>query len=372
MKVVRMWLRFALLAAVVLVVPALGHAETKPVVVFVSPGEEHDAFFGLMNDFMRAAAADLGFDLVTYYGHRNHVVIDENVKAIFKRNPLPDYIIGMNARGSGKALLDLAEKHGVKTVFVNQSFLGDQRKMMGHPGGIYKEWLFEYLPDDSHAGYILAKALIEKARARGLKDENGKINVVGISGQPASSASILREKGLRRAIAEYPDVRLLQLSHAGWKRDKARDISKRILDRYPEIAVIWSASDLMGVGISDGIREFGKVPGRDVLTGGVDWAAFALDMVANNEFVCTVGGHFMDGAWAMVMLYDYMHGIKLPDESTSHFSLITSENVKAFRNRFGTGNWGQIDFREFSKHHNPKLKKYEFGLEGVLKQFPGK
>ncbi len=363
-------LRFLFLLVVFLLLPRLSHAETKPVVVFANPAGQSDAFFGPMRDFMQAAANDLGFELITYYGDRNHVLIDENVKSIFKRSPLPDYLISMNARGSGKTTLDLAEASEVKTVFVNQSFLGDERKSLGKPGEKYKQWLFEYLPDDTHAGYLLAKTLIEKAQDKGLRAKDGYIHVVAIGGLAASSASILREAGLKRAVAEYPDVRLMQASHAEWKRDKARDLAKRFLERYPETTIIWSASDLMGVGISDGIRESGRIPGEDVLIGGVDWANFAMDMVANEEFVTTVGGHFMDGAWALVMLYDQINGVTMLPFSKSHFSAITEENVDVFRNRFGTGNWEQIDFKKFSRHLNPELEEYDFSLDAVLRQFP--
>lgn len=363
-------LKFLILLGAMLLVPSMIHAGTKPLVVFSNPAAQDDPFFGLMTDFMQAAANDLGFDLVIYYGNRNHVIIDENIKTIFKGVPLPDYLVGMNARDSGKITLDMAEKHGVKTIFINQSFLGDDREAMGKPGEKYKQWLFEYLPDDSHAGHLLATTLIAKAQELGLKDDEGLINMVAISGHEQSFASILRETGLKRATEAMPDVRLLQISHAGWKRDKARIQAKRLLERYPKTTILWSASDLMGLGIADGLRDSGKMPGKDVLIGGVDWANFALDMVADGEFTTTIGGHFMDGAWALVMLYDHINGVDVPASGKSTFSSITSENVEIFRKHFSNENWEQIDFRQFSKHLNPDMKEYDFNLDAILRQFP--
>ncbi len=349
-------------------VASSAQAETRPLVVFANPADSDDVFFKPVTDFMQAAANDLGFELVTYYGKRNHVDIDENVTATFQREPLPDYLISMNARGSGKATLDLAEKTGIKTIFINQGFVGDDKKNYGNPGELYKQWIFEYLPDDSHAGYILTKELIEEAIKKDLRDENGFINIVALGGHETSPASILREQGLNRAVSEYPKARLLQLAHADWKREKAYELSKRLIKRYPNLSIIWTASDHMGAGIVDGIRESGKTPGKDILTGGVDWAAFAMDMVANGDFTVTIGGHFMDGAWAMVMLYDYIHGEQVTPSGKSHFSAITAENLESFRTHFGTANWEKIDFRKFSKHLNPEIKEYDFSLEAVLKQ----
>lgn len=346
--------------------PAL--AGEKPLVVFANPGGKGDAFFQLMTDFMQVAADDLGFELDVYYGDRNHVLIDENVEAIFKRRPLPDYIIGMNARGSGERLLQLAEFAGVKTVFVNQSFLGEARDRMGYPGERFKLWLFEFLPNDVHSGYLLAKTLIDEALERGLTDSDGMVNVLAISGHETSAASILREEGLKQAVAENAKVRLRQVVHAGWKRDRAREQAKGLLERYPETTVIWSASDKMALGACEGVRESGRKPGTHILTGGVDWANLALNMVENGDFTVTVGGHFMDGAWALVMLYDLIHGSELPRPEKSTFSSITRDNIGSYRSNFNTGNWHKIDFTRFSKHANPKLERYEFGLDAVLKQ----
>ncbi|MGL1863610.1 MAG: ABC transporter substrate-binding protein [Pseudodesulfovibrio sp.] len=356
------------LLAVFLLAPA-AHAKSKPLVVFANPGGKGDAFFQLMDDFMQAAADDLGFELVVYHGDRNHVLIDENIENIFSQDRLPDYLIGMNARGSGVSMLKKGEAAHVKSIIINQSFLGEERDQMRNPGEKYKEWLFEYLPDDTQSGYLLAKSLIEKALADGLVDKDGKVNIIGISGHETSAASILREKGLAQAVKEFPQAQVLQVTHAGWKRDRAREIAQGLLIRHPDATVFWSASDMMAAGIADGIRDNGKRPGKDVLTGGVDWANFALDMVESGVFTVTVGGHFMDGAWGLVMLYDQIHGKTVPTFSNSHFSSITAKNVASYRKNMAPENWDKIDFKKFSKHLNPKLKEYDFSLEAILKQF---
>lgn len=352
--------------------PASAGAGTRPLVAFANPGAHDDVFFKPMTDFMRAAAEDLGFDLDVYYGDRNHVLIDENVQAIFNRNPLPDYVVGMNARGSGVNLLKLAEAAGIKTVFINQSFLDEEREMMGYPGDKFKNWLFEYLPDDVESGYLLAKTLIDRALALGLTDDKGVVRILAVSGHETSSASILRERGLRRAVAENPKARLLQVVHAGWKRDRARELAKGLLGRYPHATVFWSASDKMAMGICEGAREIGREPGRDFLTGGVDWASIALGMVESGDFAVTVGGHFMDGAWALVMLHDLINGAMLPKPKTSRFSAISADNIDSYLTHFGSGNWKKIDFSRFSKHANPQLEVYDFSLGAILRQVEDK
>nr|WP_321260100.1 ABC transporter substrate-binding protein [uncultured Pseudodesulfovibrio sp.] len=343
-------------------------ASDKVSVAFLNPAAQGDVFFQLLTDFMQAAADDLGFDLDVYYGGRNHVLIDENVKTLFSRDTLPQYIIGMNARGAGEPLLAQAEAAGIKTVFINQSFLGAERKSAGRPGEKFTQWLFEYLPDDTHAGYLLAKKLIEKASKRGMIDADGMINIIAVSGHETSPASLLREEGLREALAEFPNARLRQIIHAGWKPDRARELSQRLLRRYPDTSVVWSASDAMGAGVAEGVRELGKNPGLDILIGGVDWTQRAQELIEKGDFTVSVGGHFMDGAWALVMMYDAMHGIAVPRASQSHFSSLTARNIFEYRKHFGVSDWRKIDFTKFSKSLNPTLEYYDFGLEAVLDQ----
>ncbi|WP_281760526.1 ABC transporter substrate-binding protein [Pseudodesulfovibrio nedwellii] len=347
---------------------APSNASDKVSVAFLNPAAQGDVFFQLLTDFMQAAADDLGFDLDVYYGGRNHVLIDENVKALFSRDTLPQYIVGMNARGAGELLLAQAEAAGIKTVFINQSFLGEERKSAGRPGEKYTHWLFEYLPDDTHAGYLLARILIEKASRAGLVDADGMINIIAVSGHETSPASLLREEGLREALAEYPNARLRQIIHAGWKPDRAKELSQRLLRRYPDTSVVWAASDAMGAGVAEGVRELGKHPGSNILIGGVDWTRHAQELLGKGDFAVSVGGHFMDGAWALVMMYDAMHGIAVSRASQSHFSSLTARNIVEYKKHFGVSDWRKIDFTKFSKYLNPTLKYYDFGLEAVLDQ----
>lgn len=350
--------------ALCLLFPAQSFGAERTRVAFLNPGGPGDAFFQPMTDFMQAAADDLGFELTVYFANRNHVLYDENIHRLFSTQPLPEYIIGTNARGSGKALLKVAEAAGVKTLFVNQGFIDVEQIVVGAPGERYKQWLFEYLPDDVNAGYLLAKTLLDEAVER---SSDGTAEVLAITGHEESVASVLRLRGLKEALVEYPGVRLNQAVYADWKRDKAKILTHRLLERYPSTSVIWSASDVMAHGACEALRETGRKPGSDVVVGGVDWADSALDSLRKKEFTASVGGHFMDGGWAMVLLYDMMHGIQPDKLGRSSFSVLTADNVDVYA-RLREQSWTAIDFRAFSKHLNPELKQYNFGLEAVLKQ----
>jgi hypothetical protein len=82
------------------------------------------------------------------------------------------------------------------------------------------------------------------------------------------------------------------------------------------------------------------------------------------------GGHFITGAWALVMIHDFHRGKDFKSEGLELemplFSLFTPELSERFQALFGS-NAHQIDFRKYSKVFNPQVKRYKFGFEQLLK-----
>lgn len=359
----------ALIILLALGPPSVAQAgKGKPSVVFLSPGAKDDAFFGPMVEFMKAAADDLMIDFEVIYGRRNHVVYEENARTLFKRATTPDYVIITNTRGAASLVLPLAERYYTKVVIINEGLHDDQIEVLGSPGKKFKQWIFQYLPDDTLPGYLLAKILIKAAKSNKNIGSSGTYHMAAIAGHKASRASTLRIRGLKRALKEHPEVRLVQVINADWKREIARTATSRLLRRSPEISMLWTASDLMATGVVAAAKGRKLLMGVDLFTGGIDWAPFAISAVQDGDFKATLGGHFMDGAWALVMIYDHAHGLKIPKTSYSTFSAITRKNVDRYTTLFGKKQWNRIDFTHFSRHLDPTLKTYDFSLDAVLKQ----
>ncbi len=150
----------------------------------------------------------------------------------------------------------------------------------------------------------------------------------------------------------------------------SRQKAAGLLLRYPETTIVWAASDFISLGAIDAIEQLGKSPGIDILTGGIDWTDRGLQSVYEKRMTVTVGGHFMEGAWALILLHDYHHGIDFSDSHgvwlKTKMEALTSDNVHPYLQQFGTHNWNQIDFKQFSKFHNPQLTHYRFGLSHIL------
>ena len=65
---------------------------------------------------------------------------------------------------------------------------------------------------------------------------------------------------------------------------------------------MWAANDPMALGAITALREAGYKPGVYVVVGGLNWSGGAVERVLKGEMIVTHGGHFLGGAWAMVVL----------------------------------------------------------------------
>jgi hypothetical protein len=125
----------------------------------------------------------------------------------------------------------------------------------------------------------------------------------------------------------------------------------------------------MAFGAMQSWEKRGGKPGVDAWFSGINTSTEALNAVKSGRLTALAGGHFIAGAWALVMLYDYHHGRDFADEglelNRSMFAQFDAVLADRYLERFGRGFQG-VDFRRFSKVLNPKLKRYDFGFAQFL------
>lgn len=326
-------------------------------VTFVNPGGIDDPFFSRLCNVMEAAAEDLNISLEILYSGRDYLRGLEVGNTVFSRKQQPDFLLLINENGMAERLVERADSMGVKTVLFNEGFSNTYLETIGDPVEVFKNCIAEILPDDSLAGYLLAKELIN---AKIKEKPKGKISVLGISGSPRNTSSIKRVAGLKQAISEFKNVSLLQTAPANWEEDKAEKITKRAYQRYPNIDIIWVASDKM----AEGVLRSMKSANKHSVIGGIDWATFAFDRVESGDFEATVGGHFFDGAWALVLISDYVNHGKLKKKKymSSSFDAINKNTVKKLLPILKTDKWHSIDF---AKHTQDNSGNYDFSLNKI-------
>lgn len=129
--------------------------------------------------------------------------------------------------------------------------------------------------DDVKSGYLEAKAVLDKIGCKG--------NVVVIQGPIGISAQIQRSQGNDKALAECPNVKVLETKTANWSRAEAQALMEDWLTRHPgQIQGVIGQNDEMALGAIEAIKGQGlKV--SDFAIGGIDGITDALKAVKSGE-----------------------------------------------------------------------------------------
>lgn len=355
--------------AIALLVPYAEAADFS--VVFINPGRADEPYWRSVTRFMQPAAQQLDINLEVLYAERDHLKMIELMKQIVLRPKKPDYVILVNEKLVGGEMLKLAERTGIKAIFAYSSFEGEQLIEFGVPRQKYKRWLGSITPNSFEAGRLTAEELVRQALKHHVVADDGKVHIVAIAGDKATPTGTQRLEGALEVLSKHPSVVFEQTVYGNWDRARAKEQAQGLLVRYPKLNAFWVASDLMAYGAIDAAETAGRTAGKDVLFSAINNSPEVLQARIKGRISSLAGGHFTAGAWALVMLYDYHHGkdfkplgleLRMP-----LFSLIDAELAERFLTRFGNENFSAVDFRRFSRHLHPQLRKYEFSLPAALK-----
>lgn len=342
-------------------------------VVFINPGKSDEIYWVTAARAMEASARSLNVNLEVLYAERDHPrqVVFAQQLADRPKAQRPDYVIMSNDYAVGSELLRILDAAGIKTFFAFSSIDDPkERALSGGPRERFKGWLGSLEPRADEAGYMTARALIEQGRKSGARGPDGKLHLIALAGDRSTPSSILRTVGMHRAVVDAQDVALDQEVFAGWNREKAAEQSEWLFDRYPSAHLIWAGNDLMAFGAMKSWEKRGGKPGHDAWFSGINTSKEAMESLQNGRLTALAGGHFIAGAWALVLLHDYHKGRDFMGEGLemkqSMFMLFSASDAARFQARFGDMKFDQVDFRRFSKVLNPRLKRYDFNFRQLM------
>jgi simple sugar transport system substrate-binding protein/ribose transport system substrate-binding protein len=211
-------------------------------------------------------------------------------------------------------------------------------------------------PDDEDTGYKIAQALFKA----------GKTNLVGIVGVHGASVAEGRHAGLAKAMKENPSAKLLDAQWVGETADLGIQTMENYLAAYGDkIDGVWNYNDALATGAIKALRDRGKADAlmsRKIAVAGMDLNPDAVDLIKQGYYFTSFGGHWLQGGFGLIMLYDYMKGHK-PEPQYRIVKLklmqVTKENVDKFTAQFIT-NPPSIDARKLSRALNPSASGQYF------------
>jgi ABC-type sugar transport system substrate-binding protein len=351
---------------------ANAHAQS---VAFINPGKSDETYWTTVTQSMQAAAHSLGMAFEVQYAQREPLKTLEIAREMVARDAgkRPEYIVITDDFSVADQLLKIIDAAGVKSFLAYSSIPIDQRVGSGSPRSKYKGWLGSLEPLAEDAGHLTAHALIERGKREKAFGPGNKLHMIAIAGDRSTQSSIKRNQGMRRAVGEDPTVVVEQEVYALWTRESAAEQAETLYRLYPHVRLVWAGNDLMAFGAMAAWEKRGGKPGVDAWFSGINTSTEALEAIKSGRLTSLAGGHFITGAWALVMIYDYHHGRDFADEGLelqrSMFAEFTPQLADRYIERFSRG-FDAVDFNRYSKVKNPQLKRYDFGFAQLLETKP--
>lgn len=337
-------------------------------VLFLNPGTPREVFWTSYSQFMQAAADDLRIDLRIVYSDRTSEITIGQAREALLGPSRPDYLVFVNEENVAPEILRLAKGSGVKLFMVNNALSPDQMRLLGARPDKYPDWVGSLVPNDEEGGYLMLKELI---RLHPPAAPGQAIDLLAFSGLKITPSAQLREKGMRRALAEHPEVRLRQLVYGGWTRERAYEQAKLLFKRYPQTSLVWTANDEMGFGAMQAFEEAGGKPGKDALFGSINNSPAALRALLDKRLSVLLGGHFSLGGWALVQLHDYDQGVDVSqyggrDRQIPLLQVIDRAQARRLLAMGSAQNFG-VDFHKLSARGRPISYRYPFSLQTLMR-----
>jgi ABC-type sugar transport system substrate-binding protein len=356
----------------VLLGAGLSVAQAAPLRIgFLCPSPAEHPFWKQVIQAMRAAANDLQIELVVKCDeHRTTYTTKKIGTELLNSEPRLDYFLSGYWTAVTRYHLEQAQKRNIRVMTFNSDVVDADRRSVGQPRERYPNWLGQMVPDDLEASMTLTQLLVNRATQVRRYAKDGKIHVVGFGTNSVTASGKDRRQGLMKQVAAMPAASLREAVLINRSTEVASDVIHATLKNNLETAVIWTSSEAIMHSAVDTVVKIGTPPGKDIFIGGFDWNVDNLQALADGEITASMFGHFLEGAWALILAHDYHHGFEFVDQTgvriNTPLKVMNTDNVARYKEMFSPEFWEKVDFRKFSKKYNPELKSYDFSIEQFL------
>lgn len=339
--------------------------ESIPHVVFLNPGEPEDRgkglFWPMTARLMEVAAKSFQIELEVLYAERDHLLMLRQAESVAQRKELPDYIVMVNEKQAAPQMLQMFKGTSTKIMIIHNELTEEQRKEIGNEREQISNWIGTAKTDEERSTYRMMEELYRQLG-------NVEPQVVGITGARATPVSMERAQGVTDYIEQAGRGQQLQLVFSNWGAADAESKAKVLLGRYPQSNIIWAANYSMAVGALKAVNA----SGAPVLVGSTAAAPPTASAETKKGMAVSLGSHFFIGAWAMVLLHDYHHGVDFAQyggarQKLNHLYVINQETAPRYYEAV-YDNTNDLDFTIFSKHLHPSSGNYTFSLEPLMRK----
>jgi ribose transport system substrate-binding protein len=171
--------------------------------------------------------------------------------------------------------------------------------------------------DDYTVALQTARVLLQKM--------GGKGNVIIIEGVSGSSNNQKRVGGFKKALEEFPGVKLLASQTGNFQRAQALQVTENLLQAHRQIDGILAANDAMALGAVEAL----DAAGRKALVIGINGTKEAVDAVKAGKLLATGDcDGFLQGCMGVMGAVRHLRNMPVPKEVIFPITVIDSTNYQ--------------------------------------------
>lgn len=347
----RKYLKGALVGALGLVSAGTASAENPDIGVIVPTLDAQ--FWNAYVEFMQKGADELGVDLVVLNADNKPDQMIKGLEDLVAQGV--DGIIFTPYWATAVPGLTMAKDANIPVIMT------DSYADFPPQDALFPNYLAFVGPSDRDAGRQMAEALFAAIEPA----EDGKKYIAVVNGTAGTSVAIDRRAGLQDALDANPDVVVVGEVDGNFVRDTSQTVFESLWQGNPNVQGVWAANGGTATGVMAAITNAGKKPGEDIVVVAMDLNPENVDAVEKGELLFDIGGHWLQGGFALVMLYDHLNGHGIPAEVANvklDLLPLTQDRVAQFRSDFPNG-VPVYDFKARSKSYNPDAETAVFEMK---------
>lgn len=337
----RNYLKGAIVGAVAILTASVAWAASPNIGVIVPTLDAQ--FWNSYVEFMKKGADELGVDLVVLNANNKPDQMIKGLEDLVAQGI--DGIIYTPYWATAVPGLTMAKDANIPVI------LTDSYAEFSPQDALFPNYLAFVGPSDRDAGKQMAEALFAKLEPAA----DGKKHIAVVNGTAGTSVAIDRRAGLQDALDAHPEVVVAGEVDGNFVRDTSQTVFESLWQGNPDVQGVWAANGGTATGVMAAITNGGKVAGKDIIVVAMDLNPENVDAVEKGTLLFDIGGHWLQGGFALVMMYDHLNGHDVPaDKANVKLDLLplTQDRVAKFRADF-PGGVPVYDFKAHSKTYNP-------------------
>lgn len=198
--------------------------------------------------------------------------------------------------------------------------------------------------DDQNAASRMVFTLLRAASTA----PDGSVHLLALEPRADTPGREARLLGLEQATKDNPKVTLV----GRFSTEALPDRFASLLEKWPHLGAIWAGDAGSAMLAQDLLREHGLVPGTDVMVSAMDLAPENVYSLRTGGLAVDVGGQWMAGGWALLLLHDFLHTGEIAAGQSEPFGLltVTGKTISNYENNYPQG-LPSYDFLDNSRRH---------------------